>query len=131
MRKLTVCLLVLLASAVAADRDLAGRHAGEWKSGASGSGGAIQFALEAGADGSWKCVLTFGLSGAEVQTTMREVKVKDSKVDLSYDFDIQGVTARSHATAEWDGTAFRGKYETSLPDGTVLDSGTWNASRVK
>src|SRR5579864_1954473 len=129
MRQLTVFLLVLLTAAIAADRDLAGKHAGEWK-GASG-GGAIRFTLETGADGVWKCDLSFALGDADVKTTMREVKVKDSKVELTYDFDVQGITARSHVTGEWNGTSFSGTYQTTLPDGSTLDSGTWNASPVK
>src|SRR5690349_11884527 len=103
MRQLTIWLLLVSAGVVftgaifaafAADRDLAGRYAGEWKSGASGNGGAIRLTLEA-AGGGWKSEVTFALDGADVKTTMREVKVQDGKIELAYDFEVQGVTARS------------------------------------
>src|SRR5882757_8353933 len=95
MRQIAICLMLAVFAGIAADRDLAGRYAGEWKSGASGNGGAIRFALEAAGGGAWKSDLTFALDGADVKTTMREVKVQDGKIELVYDFEVQGVTARS------------------------------------
>ena len=61
---------------------------------------------------------------------MKEVKIADATIELVYDFEIQGVTARSRVKGEWSGTAFKGNYETTLADGSQgLDGGTWNASR--
>jgi len=68
--------------------------------------------LEAGAGGVWKCDLSFALDGADVKTVMREVKVQGAKVEFTYDFDVQGVTLRSHVVGEWKGTAFSGRYDT-------------------
>jgi hypothetical protein len=132
MRQVLACLLILIAGAVAADRDLPGKYTGEWKSASSGNGGAIRFTLATSADGAWKSDLSFDLDGSLVKTTMREAKLSDGKIELLYDFDIQGVTARSHVKGEWNGTAFQGKYETTLADGTQsLDGGSWNAARDK
>jgi hypothetical protein len=130
MRRLSICLVILMAI-LAADPDLAGRYAGEWKSGSSGNGGAIRFTLETAGD-TWKCDLSFGLDGGDVKTVMREVKVQGTKVEFTYDFDVQGLTLRSHVMGEWNGTAFTGRYETTaVADGSPVDGGTWNASRVK
>jgi hypothetical protein len=132
MRQLTIWALLAVFAGFAADPVPAGRYTGEWKSGASGNGGEIRFTLEAGTAGVWKSELTFGLQGTDVKTTMREVKVQEGKIELLYDFDVQGVTARSRIKGEWNGTSIKGQYETTLVDGgQAIDSGTWNASRGK
>jgi len=132
MLKLTTIALVFLAAAFAADQDLAGRFAGEWKSASSENGEAIQFVLDPQTGGAWKCDLTFSLNNSEVKTVMREVKLLDGKIELAYDFDVQGTTLRSRVTGQWDGMAFRGKYETTVGDGSQqVDSGSWSASRKK
>jgi hypothetical protein len=113
MRQLSLCLLVLLATAFAADRALAGKYVGEWKSSSSGNGGALRFSLDSSGD-TWTCEASFALDGADVKTVMREVKVQETKVDFSYDFQLQGATLRSHLIGEWNGTTFRGQYETKL-----------------
>jgi hypothetical protein len=124
--------LTLLASVLAADRDLAGKYAGEWKSTGGGNGGDIRFTLEPGADAAWKCELSFGLMGESVKTTMRSAKLKDSKVDLTYDFDVAGTVLRSHVAGEWKDDKFTGEYQTtSVGDGAAVDSGTWSATRAK
>src|SRR5690348_15800111 len=108
MRQKTIWLLLAVFAGIAADRDLAGRYAGERKSGVAGNGGAIRFTLDAGTGGAWKADLMFTLDGADVKTTMREVKLQDGKIELAYDFDVQGLTARSRVKGEWNGMAFRG-----------------------
>ena len=128
MRTLTA-LLLLAFFAFAADSDLAGKHAGEWKSNSSDVGGPIRFTLEA-AGGTWKCDLSFGLNGADVKTTMKTVKVQGSKIELLYDFDAGGMTLTSHVTGEWNGSGFKGNYDTT-GGGVPVDSGTWSASRAK
>jgi major membrane immunogen (membrane-anchored lipoprotein) len=130
MRVAIASFLLLIAGAVAADRDLAGKYTGEWKSGSSGNGGTIRFTLTSSDGGAWKSDLSFDLDGSLVKTTMREVKLSEGKIELVYDFEIQGVTARSKVKGEWNGSAFRGNYETSLADGSQgIDGGTWSASR--
>ena len=132
MPKLMAVVLIVIAAASAADRDLAGRFAGEWKSATSENGGTIQFALDPQDGSAWKCDLTFSLSNGEVKTVMREVKLQNGKIELAYDFDVEGTTLRSRVKGEWDGDAFRGKYETTVSDGSQqVDSGAWSASRKK
>jgi hypothetical protein len=129
MQRLAVCLAFLLIATAVAEPGLAGKYVGEWKSSGS-NGGAIRFTLDGPHAEIWHADLTFVLGGAEVPTVMRDVKVKVSNIDLTYDFDTQGATLRSHVTGDWDGAAFKGKYETTA-GGTPVDSGTWTAVREK
>ena len=131
MRRFTIWLLFLVLAGYCSDRDLAGRYSGEWKSDSSGNGGAFRMTLDAAPDGTWKCDASFMLDGAEVKTTTHQMKLQDSKLDVSYDFEVQGANLRSHMTAEWNGTVFKGRYETTVIDGAGVDAGTWSAGRAK
>src|ERR1035441_2091513 len=131
MRQFTIGMLLLALAGYCADRDLAGRYTGEWKSGSSGGGGAFRMTLDAAPDGTWKCEAGFSLQGAEIKTTMRQVKVQDAKLDVSYDFEVQGANLRTHMTGEWSGGVFQGHYETTVVDGDAVDAGTWSAGRAK
>ena len=131
MRRFTIFVLFLVLAGYSAGRDLAGRYTGEWKSDSSGSGGAFHMTLDAAADGTWKCEAGFTLEGAEVRTKTHDIKIEGSKLDVSYDFEIQGASLRSHMTGEWDGGVFKGRYESSVVDGDAVDAGTWSASKAK
>ena len=131
MRRFTIWLLLLVLAGYCADRDLAGRYTGEWKSDSSGNGGAIRMTLDAAPDGTWKCEAGFSLEGADIKTTTHQIKLQDSKLDVSYDFEVQGARLRSHMTGEWNGSVFKGRYETTVIDGDGVDAGTWSASRAK
>jgi len=128
MRCLSVLFLCSLLLVQAADSGIAGRYTGEWKSDSSGSGGATRMTI----DEASKCEIVFSLAGEEVKTKMQSFKFENSQLDLAYDFEVQGVTARSKLTGKWDGTTFTGRYQTTLVDnGDSVDAGTWNASRRK
>ena len=129
MRYITI-LFVFLLVASAADLDVTGRYAGEWKSNGSGGNGVFRLSLEPAPDGAWKCEVTFTFAGEDVKTIMREVKVEQSKLDASYDFDLMGNTLTSRITGEWNGKAFDGKYKTT-GDGEAVDEGVWSAARAK
>lgn len=73
----------------------------------------------------------FTLEGAEIKTATHEITLKDSKIDVSYDFDIQGTGLRSRMTAAWDGTMWKGRYETTVIGGDGVDAGTWSAGKAK
>ena len=124
-------MLLLVLAGYCAGRDLAGRYTGEWKSNSSGAGGAFRMRLDAAPDGTWKCEAGFSLEGAEIKTTMRQVKLQDPKLDVSYDFEVQGANLRTHMTGEWSGDVFQGRYQTTVVDGDAVDAGTWSASRAK
>ena len=130
------CLSLILLSAVllvrAADTGMAGGYSGEWKSDSSGYGGVFHMTLSAAAGDTLKCDVSFMLSGEEVKTKMQSFKFENSQIDVAYDFDVQGVTARSKLTGKWDGKSFAGRYQTTLVDsGDSLDAGAWSATRSK
>lgn len=129
MTRLALCLAVLITTSAAAP-GLAGKYVGEWKSSGSGNGGAIRFTLDGPHAEIWKAELSFVLDGADVPTVMRETKVNEAKIELTYTFEAQGTTLQSHITGDWDGAAFKGKYDTTV-SGAPIDSGTWTAVREK
>lgn len=132
MRYFMVQFLLLVWIAQAADRDLAGRFAGEWKSNNSGVSGQLRMSLEPSTGGTWKCEVNFTLEGEEVMTTMRSVRIEQSKLDVSYDFTVQGTSLRSRITGTWNGKAFDGHYQTTAVEGgNAIDDGTWSAARGK
>ena len=131
MRYITI-LFVLLMIASAADRDLSGKYAGEWKSNSSGGNGSFRLSLDPGAAGAWKCEVVFTFGGEDVKTVMREVKVDQSKLEAAYDFNLLGNPLRSRITGEWNGKAFEGRYQTTAVDGgTAVDDGVWSAAKAK
>jgi len=131
MRRVLLGVTLLVAAAFAADRDLAGGFAGEWKSGASGNSGAIHFTLE-NEGGTWKSTFVFALDGADVPCTMRSVKLQDGKVELVYDAEVQNTVIRNTVKGEWTGAEFRGTYAAATADGNeVVDTGTWTAKRTR
>ena len=126
MRTLLFGTVLLLVSAFAADRDLTGPFAGEWKSGSSGNGGAIHFTLREGGASD----IGFTLDGAEVPCKTVTFKLQDGKILLAYDFEAQGYTLRSTLKGEWKDGAFSGTYDTGLGDGSQgVDAGSWTAKR--
>ncbi len=130
-RTITI-LLAFLMMASAADSGLAGRYAGEWKSGGGGGNGNFRISLESGADGAWKCEISFTYAGTDVKTAVREVKVDQSKVEAAYDFDLMGNTLRSRIAGELKGNVLEGRYKTSAGEGgDAVDEGTWSATRAR
>lgn len=131
MRTITI-LFALLMIGRGADRDLAGRYAGEWKSNSAGGNGAFRLSLAAVPDGAWKLDVVFTYAGEDVKTIVRQAKVEQSKLEASYDFDLMGNALRSRITGEWKGTAFEGRYQTTTVDGgATVDDGVWSAARAK
>jgi hypothetical protein len=127
-----VLLLALLMTATAAESDLTGKFAGDWKSNGGGGNGSFTLTLEPGAGGAWKCDVMFTFGGADVKTKIVEVKVDQSKLEAAYDFDLMGNTLRSRIKGELKAGKIEGTYQTTSPDGgTPVDDGVWNAAKAK
>ena len=76
--------------------------------------------------------LCFDLIDESLVVSVCQVKVEQSKLEASYDFDLLGTTLRSRITGEWNGKAFDGRYQTTGGEGgEAVDEGVWNAARVK
>ena len=132
MRFLSLIFLSAVLLVRAADTGMAGSYPGEWKSDSSGNGGVFHMTLSTAAGDALKCEISFMLSGEEVKTKMQSFKFENSQIEVAYDFDVQGATARSKLTGKWDGKAFAGRYQTTVVDsGDSVDAGAWSASRSK
>ena len=107
--------------------DLAGTYKGSY-SGSAGASGAFQITLaQSGSD--WKAEVTFNL-GDDVKAKVTSLQVDGAKIKVVYQFELQGATLESTAIAELKGDKFDGTYTTkSIPDGSAVDQGTWNATR--
>ena len=116
-----------LAAIVLLAADLAGTYKGSY-SGSAGASGEFQISLsQSGSD--WKAKVSFDLGGA-VKAKVTSVEMDGVKLKVAYQFDFQGATLESTATGELKGNKFDGTYQTkSVPDGTAVDQGTWNATR--
>ncbi len=129
MRYFTILFVLLM---IASGADLSGRYAGEWKSTSAGGDGAFRLSLEPGTGGAWKLDVVFTYAGEEVKSTVRSVKVDQSKLEASYDFELLGNPLRSNITGDWNGKTFEGKYTTTTVDGsTAVDEGSWSAAPAK
>lgn len=119
--------LILVLFAPAAEKDFAGTYAGDW-SGGSGGSGQLRMALEQ-ADGKWKCEASFTLGGQEVKTTLKSVKVEEAKIEIRYEFDVQGNLLQSTLTGQLEGRTLEGKYKTiTVADGGPVDEGVWKVT---
>ena len=132
MHRATLLILFSLSLLLAAGKDLAGRYTGEWKSNGAAGSGTIHISLQPQSDAAWKCDVGFNFQGDDVKTTIRACKLDESKLDASYDFELQGTALRSKITGHWNGKAFEGTYETSTVEGgDAIDDGSWNAAPAK
>lgn len=123
MRTTLLLFATLLGLAAA---DAAGTYKGSW----SGAGnGDFRLKLEHSGSGDWKADIVFTMGSDEVKTKVKSVKVDGSKVDIVYDFDLQGNALESAVTGQLTGKVMEGTYKTkTVADGSPVDEGTWKVS---
>ncbi len=132
MRRLIVVpSLVFLFSAMAlAFASPAGKYVGTW-TGAGGEG-AIKIALApAAAQGEWTADVSFTLGEQDVKCKTVSVKVDGDRLELSYDFTIGALQARSTVIGKIKETTMEGDYTTKGADGSSVDAGTWKVALQK
>lgn len=113
----TVCLLAA---------DMAGSYKGSWSGGANGD---FRITLTPADNGEYKADIVFTMGTDEVKTKVKSVKVEGSKLDVVYDFDLQGNALESTVTGQLTGKTLEGTYKTkAVGDGSPVDEGTWKAS---
>ena len=121
---LLAAVLCLVATGAAAD--VAGTYKGSWSGGANGD---FRLKLEQTPGGEWKADIVFTMGTDEVKTKIKSVKVDGSKVDIVYDFDLQGNALESTVAGELTGKTMEGTYKTkTVADGSPVDEGTWKVS---
>jgi hypothetical protein len=133
MRSLLLVFLSSLLLIRAAGTPMAGSFTGDWKSESAGTAGSFHMSLSSATDGGpWKCEVTFTLAGDEVKTKMETCKVQNAQLNMAYDWEVQGVVARSSLAGKWDGKGYAGTYQTTVvASGDIVDSGSWNTARGK
>jgi hypothetical protein len=129
MSRLALLTLAAVLALSGDDAIEAGHYTGDWQSDGSGGSGSFRMDLEAKPDGTWHSSVTFTFAGADVETTIRTVKVEGSSIELAYDFQLQGNVLRSKTTGKWNGKSFEGRYRTTTADSSdSLDEGVWKAA---
>jgi hypothetical protein len=117
----------MIAVGILSGADLAGTYKGSY-SGSAGASGEFRIVLSQ-SGGTWKADVNFNL-GEDVKAKVTSVEVDGAKIKVVYQFEFQGATLESTATAELKGDKFDGAYQTkSVADGSSVDEGNWNATR--
>jgi hypothetical protein len=105
--------------------DLAGDYKGTWSGAASGDFHIVL--THAGDD--WKAEVSFSMGGDEVHTKIVSVKVDGNKLNLVYQYDLQGTQLQSAIVGELKDKKIEGTYKaTTVADGSDVDEGTWSAT---
>ena len=86
--------------------------------------------LAAGEDVS-KNSVTFTLSGYEIKTVIRRLKLAGPSVEVQYQFDIEGNRLTSTVTGTITGDKLEGKYVTTSDADSQVDNGTFTTTLVK
>jgi hypothetical protein len=127
-RWITVFVLSVLALAA---QERAGRFSGTWNSLNTEASGTIKMDLKAGPEAIQNSVVTFTISGYEVKTTIKSVKLEADKIDVAYSFDLNGTSLISTVSGRISDGKLEGKYVTTTPDGGQADSGIVKAVVTK
>ena len=127
--RLAVFMIVLLAaSAFAAEKDLAGVFVGAWM-GASGAAGDFRMVFKL-SGGRIEPDVMFTMGATEVKTKVTHIAVDGLKLEMKYEFDLGGVRLESTIRGTLNGNTMEGRYSTkNVADGSPADEGEWKAKR--
>jgi hypothetical protein len=102
---------------------------GTYKGTYSGAGGAgdIHLTLKADGKGGFSAEVGFTVGGEAVPGKITSLKVDGAKIEMVYDFDLQGATLQSAIQGTLSGKTLAGTYKTSA-DGGAVDEGTWTTT---
>lgn len=113
--------------AAAAAASLQGKYAGEWK-GQEESTGALKLSFKQDAAGAWTAEAAFTFDGAEIPAKTKSVKVEGAKVELVFEWNVQGTSGRSSLKGEFKGDTIEGKYDSNVAE--AASSGSWKVKRA-
>jgi hypothetical protein len=109
----------------AQDKIGAGTFKGTYAGGA-GSGD-FHLTLKVDGKGGFTGEVGFTIMGEEVPGKFTTLKIDGGKIEMAYDFDLQGTKLTSAAVGTLSGKALGGTYKTSA-EGTAVDEGTWKTT---
>lgn len=115
------------AAAASAKPALAGKYTGEWK-GKEDSSGALRITFKQDDAGAWAAEAAFTFEGNEVPVKTKSLKVEGEKVEVVFEWQIQGTNGQSKLTGELKGNKLEGKYDSNVAE--AASSGTWSVTRA-
>jgi hypothetical protein len=115
------------AAKAAATATLQGKYAGEWK-GQEESTGALKLSFKQDAAGAWTAEAAFTFDGAEIPAKTKSVKIEGAKVELVFEWNVQGTSGRSSLKGELKGDTIEGKYDSNVAE--AASSGSWKVKRT-
>jgi hypothetical protein len=118
-------LLVLAMTSFAQDKLTPGVYKGTW-SGPSGGGDFIVTVKNDG-KGGLTADLSFTVGGEAAVGKVASSKVDGAKVEIVYDFDVQGTKLQTSTQGTLSGKTLSGTYK-STAEGQTIDEGTWKTS---
>jgi hypothetical protein len=123
-----LALLILCASALAADPIAPGTWKGTYTGTTEAATGAIQLTLSKDGD-RWAAESSFTVQGQDVKCKVNVVEVTGAKMRNVCTWEAQGYVLETTTTGELDGGKLTGAYRTVLKsEGTKIDEGTWTAT---
>jgi hypothetical protein len=120
-----VVVAIGVASLPAQDKLGAGTYKGTYTGGAGG--GDLHLTLKADGKGGLTGDVGFTVAGEAVVVKMASMKVDGSKLQMVWEFDLQGAKLQSASEGTLSGKTLTGTYKTSA-DGQVVDEGTWKTT---
>lgn len=107
------------------DQVAAGTYKGAYSGGAGG--GDFHLTLKADGKGGFSAEVGFTIMGEEVPGKITSLKIDGAKIEMVYDFDLQGTKLQSAASGTLSGKTLGGTYKTSA-EGAAVDEGTWKTT---
>ncbi len=120
-----VVVAIGVASLPAQDKLGAGTYKGTYTGGAGN--GDFHMTLKADGKGGFTGDVGFTIMGEEVPGKFTLLKVDGAKIEMAYDFDLQGMKLSSAGEGTLKGKTLEGTYKTSA-DGAAIDQGTWKTT---
>ena len=122
-------LLAIVSAAHPAEKDFAGVFVGTW-SGVSGGAGDVRITLKLTA-GKLTPDVMFTMGSTEVKTKVTHLAVHGLKLEMKYEFDLDGNRLESTIHGTLSGETMEGTYTSrSVADGSPADQGEWKAKRL-
>ena len=114
-----------LVDSPAQDKIDGGTYKGTYAGGAGG--GDFHLTLTADGKGGFSAEVGFTIMGEEVPGKITSLKIDGAKIEMVYDFDLQGTKLQSAASGTLSGKTLGGTYKTSA-EGAAVDEGTWKTT---
>jgi hypothetical protein len=89
-----------------------------------GGNGDFHLTLKVDDKGGLTAVVGFTIMGQEVPGKITTLKVEGAKIEMAYDFDLEGTRLTSSIAGTLKGKTLEGTYKTTA-EGAAVDEGTW------